>query len=287
MNGREKVKRIIHLSDLHIGYSDMLERFRHIVGMISELRKPSSDYVIVITGDLVERAADENYSNVKEPIEHLQELGYRVLVVPGNHDYSKLRIHWKKNVKKFKKTFFDNTKITYPKLDIIGDAGEEKIAFLGLDSMAEELHWYDSMWFNGELGEKQRERLRDILSSSEVENCEYKVVYLHHHPFDPKNIFHKLKDDKEFCRLIEDYVNDGNKKHNIDALLFGHNHEENRPGENWNGYIQRIPRCYDAGTSTRKNNVPCIHRVINLSRDTRLDYDGDFLRNYLIKQTEN
>jgi 3',5'-cyclic AMP phosphodiesterase CpdA len=263
------MKKIIHLSDLHIGYSDMEERFQVIIKNIVFSKQPASNYVIVITGDLVERATSPNYEGAKMCVDKLKEEGYTVLPVPGNHDYSNLLFAVKKNVGRFKETYFDEPKQPYPKLDIIGETGE-KIAFIGLDSMAEELHWYDSMWANGEVGAgkgEQLERLEKMLKSDSVTSCKYKVVYLHHHPFEPLHAKHKLKDAEEFCNTL--------KNHKIDALLFGHNHY----GKKWNGCLG-IPRCYDGGSSTRKFNVTCEHRVIDLSRDASLDYDGDFFGNY-------
>ncbi len=51
----------------------------------------------------------------------------------------------------------------------------------------------------------------------------------------------------------------------IDALLYGHNHL----GKKRNGVLG-IPRCYDAGSSTRKDSSVGEHRVIDLSRDPRM-----------------
>lgn len=264
------MKKIIHLSDLHIGHLDMEERFQVIIKNIIFTKQPASDYIIVITGDVVERATSSNYEAAKVCLDKLKKEGYTVLPVPGNHDYSNLLFAESKNVDRFKKNFFDDPKRTYPKLDIAGSAGK-KIAFMGLDSMAEELHWYDSMWANGELGAgkgEQLERLDKMLNQEEVKSCEYRVVYLHHHPFDPLHAKHELKDADAFRNLLG--------KHKIDALLFGHNHH----GKKWNGFLE-IPRCYDGGSSTRKSSKDGYeHRVIDLSRDARLDYDGGFLGYY-------
>ncbi len=270
------MKKIIHFSDLHIGYGDLEERFIHTIQVMNALKRPQSNYVVVIAGDLVERAMGDNYEIAGELVKYMRDLGYTVLAVPGNHDYARLMFHWKRNVKKFKKNYFGDETVTYPKLDILGGEGE-KIAFMGLDSMAEELHFYDSMWANGELGKKQLGRLKDMLYSEEVEHCAYKVVYLHHHPFEPISNTHKLKDADDLCNLLMGYNNDVNGRHRIDALLFGHNHF----GKKWNGYLG-IPRCYDGGSTTRKGDGPVEHRVIDLSRDAALDYDGDFLRGYPI-----
>jgi 3',5'-cyclic AMP phosphodiesterase CpdA len=268
------MKKIIHLSDLHIGYPDLEERFQIIIKNIIFTKQPASNYVIVITGDLVERATSANYEEAKMYLEKLRKEGYTVLTVPGNHDYSNILFAESKNVERFKENFFEDPKQTYPKLDIIGNTGE-KIAFMGLDSMAEELHWYDSMWANGELGagkDEQLGRLDKMLKHEDVKSCKYKVVYLHHHPFDPLYAKHRLKDAEEFCNLLS--------KHKLDALLFGHNHH----GRKWNGFLG-IPRCYDGGSSTRKHNVTCEHRVIDLSRNARCDYDGDFFGYYKIRST--
>ena len=48
------MKKIIHLSDLHVGYKDLGERFQCIADDIIFLKQPAANYVIVITGDLAE-----------------------------------------------------------------------------------------------------------------------------------------------------------------------------------------------------------------------------------------
>ena len=278
------MKKIIHLSDLHIGHEDMSERFAHIIKMIEFFKPEAENYIIVITGDLVERATKSNYSEAKELIDYFRKWKYTVLPVPGNHDYAELIFHFKKNVKLFKKTFFEKDddffKIydgEYPKIDVFGDKKEEKIAFIGLDSMADELHWYDSMWANGEIGPKQLERLDKRLREKKVIGCPHKVIYLHHHPFEPLNPSHLLKDADKFLERIRKYIEEDEVNHEISAILYGHNHFCN----NINGKLG-IHRCYDAGTSTRKLNNVSQHRVIDLSGSARLDYDGDFLRGYCL-----
>jgi 3',5'-cyclic AMP phosphodiesterase CpdA len=274
------MKKIIHLSDLHIGYSDMYERMQHILKLICFTKPEAGNYVIVITGDLVENATESKYQQAKECVDYLRSQNYTVLPIPGNHDYSEFLFHSKKNVKKFKKAFFkeDDDFFTtyegkYPKLDIVGD--EEKIAFIGLDSMADELHWYDCMWANGEIGEKQLDRMDERLREDRVIDCKYKVVYLHHHPFNPLNPLHELKDADHFKARLKNYMEEDPRNHNLDAILFGHNHF----GKVWNGQLG-VSRCYDGGTSTLKDKKTCEHRVIDLSRDAINDYDGDFLRGY-------
>jgi hypothetical protein len=73
----------------------------------------------------------------------------RCVQTTGNHDYGTGSHGDKKFVKIFQQTFFGD-ELAYPKKDIIVN-----VAFFCLDSMAEELHWYDELWAQGELGSKQ------------------------------------------------------------------------------------------------------------------------------------
>jgi len=252
------MKKIIHLSDTHVGYEDLNTRLGDVVTRMIFHKTPAENYVVVITGDLVEDATREgSYEEASTHLNRLKKAGFIVLVAPGNHDYGTGGIGSKDYVDRFKKHFFENTAVSYPKLDII-----ENIAFIGLDSMAEELNWYDRLFAQGELGEKQLKRLPKMLKSTEVKNSKYTVIYLHHHPFHPKP-FHELKDSDELRKTLEGYQ--------IDALLFGHNHD----GRIWNGGWG-IKRVYDGGTSTSKEGKPNPHRVIDLSKEPIFDYDAKF-----------
>jgi predicted MPP superfamily phosphohydrolase len=257
------MKKIIHLSDLHVGHDDCGERFRTIIDNITFLKQPAKNYIIVITGDIVD---DANHSEFIDEaiasISQLEQQGYTVLVIPGNHDYGTGARGNKKFVQLFKEKYYRSAEVTYPKLDIIG-----KIAFIGLDSTAEELHWNDRFFSEGELGEEQMARLKKILKKPEVASRK-KVVYLHHHPFDFK-FGMQLKDRKDLQKVIENRV---------DVILFGHYH--NNPasaGRIFHG-VWGIPRCYNAGSSTHKNGDKGFQRVIDLSSpDPRMDYDGCFI----------
>jgi predicted MPP superfamily phosphohydrolase len=257
------MKKIIHLSDIHAGHDDCGEKFRTITDNIAFLKQPAENYVVVITGDIVNNANhSEETDEAVDIIEHLETIGYKVLVVPGNHDYGNGSLGKKKFVGIFKEKYYKSKDISYPKLDII-----EEVAFIGLDSNAEELHWNDRFFSEGELGKEQLGRLEDILSGPEVTSLT-KVVYLHHHPFDFK-LGMQLKDKDDLRKIIENKV---------DALLFGHYHDNpGSAGKIFNG-IWGIRRCYNAGSSTHKNGDTGYHRVIDLSNiDPRMDYDGNFL----------
>jgi DNA repair exonuclease SbcCD nuclease subunit len=262
--------KVIHLSDLHLGWKDKktnqstIERFDRITKNLTVLFKPARKHIIVITGDLVNNANKPNlYQIALTKINKLKNAGFHVLVIPGNHDYGTGTSGNIKYVEKFKKTFYNNTMIEYPKIDIIGN-----ILFLGLDSTAKELHWYDFFFANGELGTDQLNRLEKILNNHKYDKYK-KIVYLHHHPFHPRP-GHELKDSKKLKNII---------KGKIDALLFGHNHNGYNLNNFWN-----IKRCYDGGSSTRKKNSQASIRVIDMEKDAKYDYIIEILSESEIKK---
>jgi len=272
------MRKIIHLSDLHIGWKKkVLRKLDTIVVTICLDKVPGSSYVVVATGDLVDDAHQGKYGVVRGRLDALVQAGAEVLVVPGNHDYGTGAFGNKKFVKLFKEAFFDDPGVTYPKVDLVRDPASpdeaaETIAFIGLDSMAEELGFVDRLFAEGELGKDQLRRLDEALKTQEVRACGKRVVYLHHHPFDPKP-FHYLKDGSKLRRVLEAHIANGTS---IDALLYGHNHRGKRHHGVWG-----IPRCYDGSSSTgrrKKKSNPTLQRVIDLNRDPRWDYNGDFHR---------
>jgi predicted MPP superfamily phosphohydrolase len=257
------MKKIIHLSDLHVGHIDCGDKFRAIIDNITFLKQPADNYIILITGDIVDNATHaEQIKEAVDAIEQFAERGYRILVVPGNHDYGTGTMGNEKYVELFKEKYYKSREISYPKLDII-----DEIAFIGLDSTAQELHWLDRALSEGELGKEQLFRLQEILNEPEVTSRK-KVVYLHHHPFDFK-LGMQLRDNDDLRKIIE------NK---IDMVLFGHYHvDPSSAGKIYHGKWG-IKRCYNAGSSTHKNGNIGFQRVIDLSKaDPRMDYDGNFI----------
>lgn len=266
------MRRIIHMSDLHVGHENLGHRFRTIADrLIFEKSDKPDNYVIVVTGDLVEDANDlARYGEVKMVLEKLEKAGFdKILVVPGNHDYGTGSHGDPRFVKEFMKAFYGK-QVKYPKLDII-----DRVAFLGLDSMAEELNWYDELWAQGELGKRQIRDLDKLLRSTKVKKCRKRVIYLHHHPFDAY-LLHQLKDSDELREALGGIMKD---KISIDAILYGHNHAGKIHNGKWG-----IPRCYDGGTATLKGRSPCVAwmpwfevreatRVIDLSNEPAYDYE--------------
>jgi 3',5'-cyclic AMP phosphodiesterase CpdA len=256
------MKKIIHLSDLHVGHEDCGVRFRTIIDNIALIKQPAQNYIIVITGDIVENAnQSEHINEAVDALQQFEKNGYKVLVIPDNHDYGTGGLGNRKFTSLFKKKYYGDTAISYPKTDII-----DEIAFIGLDSTAAELHWYDRFLSQGELGRTQLKRLKTILDDPAIATLK-KVVYLHHHPFDFK-FGMQLNNNNDLKKVIQN---------RIDAILFGHYHDSSGAGKIFHG-MWGIRRCYNAGSATHKNGNQGFHRVIDLSNnDPRVDYDGCFL----------
>ncbi|MCK4829991.1 metallophosphoesterase [bacterium] len=243
------MKKIIHMSDIHVGFRDHAQRFQRLTErLIQEMGMHAADCVIVITGDIVNNANNQDaYSRAKATLDVLKKNGFvNILLVPGNHDYGTGRKGNKKFVNLFKEVFYAEF-VEFPKKVIIDD-----IAFIGLDSMAEELNWYDKLFAEGELGKKQLSALSGLLLDDlDVQSCRKRVIYLHHHPFKWRPL-HQLKDSNKLKKILIEVMKKGIS---IDALLFGHNHEGNAHNNMWG-----IPRCYDAGTATLKPRPKILRR---------------------------
>lgn len=73
--------RLIHLSDLHFGAHD-----DRLVEAVEQRVRAASPDLVVISGDLTQRARTEQFQDACRFLERLREAGHDVLAVPGNHD---------------------------------------------------------------------------------------------------------------------------------------------------------------------------------------------------------
>lgn len=274
--GEKIMKKIIHLTDLHVGYKHCTGNLDKIIANIKRICKPAIDYVIVITGDMTDKPlsgdrkpSEDDYFEAAKRVHDLKASGFTVLVVPGNHDYGHGIYQAKEYVPLFKKVFYGNAQAPYPRKNIIGD-----IAFIGLDSMAGEMKGRnmissdekDSIGAAGRIGEEQRDSLATMLASDqEVLNAKKRVVYFHHRPFLYLTVGMRLKDRRKLKNILE-----GNGK--IDLLLFGHRHKSEAFHGEWG-----IPRIYNGGTSTRKDGDDPTYRIIDLSKPISGDKEENFL----------
>jgi 3',5'-cyclic AMP phosphodiesterase CpdA len=73
--------RLIHLSDLHFGAHD-----DRLIETVEQRVKEYAPDLVVISGDLTQRARTEQFQDACRFLERLREAGHDVLAVPGNHD---------------------------------------------------------------------------------------------------------------------------------------------------------------------------------------------------------
>lgn len=278
--------KIIHLSDLHIGgtnssigpgsddHTALTLRCKTIVENIVDRCTPASDYVIIVTGDVTDGGSLFTSAGIKKQYEDAAALvqkfrgsGFIVLPVPGNHDYGCLGTNPKKKYgKMFCEMLLHSYQGSYPILGKAENPGRiNNIALIGLNSMEGAFSRDYNLGAQGKLGNPQLKRLKTLLESNAVKAADARVVYLHHHPFSPERNM-ELHDAEAFRKVLEGK--------NVGTLLFGHNHN----GWKWNGWWS-IPRCYDAGTSTRKSGSAGYHRIMDPAGDVAGDYDGDFIGN--------
>ena len=256
------MKKIIHLSDLHVLTKHYVELniCNDLILNGEEFVKnaPPGDTVIVITGDLSNCGAyyTEYIDNARGFVDGLKGKGYEVFVAPGNHDYSGyFGLNLSQDAAtRFRNSFYGTRYDIFPKIDVVSSDGK-KTAFIGLDSMEGYLFkaqgkfvggWYACDMCVGLFGSKQLEILKTKLESDDrITSSDYRVMYFHHNPFYEEYGWN-IADVNDLWDVIE------STKTKIDALLFGHDHNFNgkNNGESvFDGY-KSIPRCYDASSTT-------------------------------------
>jgi 3',5'-cyclic AMP phosphodiesterase CpdA len=156
-----RVANIAHLSDVHFG--------RHDPGIVAALeawlaeRRPD---LVVISGDLTQRARVEQYREACEFLDRLEQQGLEVLAVPGNHDvplYDIVR-RFVRPLHRYKR-FIDDDLCPYWEND--------ELAVLGINT-ARSLTIKD-----GSVSREQMKLIRECLGSQEGHKLRILVT---HHP---------------------------------------------------------------------------------------------------------
>ncbi len=247
--------KFVHLSDLHIHGSEKEDNinFQNIVNFI--INRYSNDRgnerpIILLTGDITDDGYEDQYKNAVNLLKPLVDNDFKVLAVPGNHDYGPAgNIYTEKSQQLFQdyilgklldipKAKKESIKMEdlYPMVTV-----EENVLFIGLDSVVgnenEFLHFA-----SGEVGKPQRKELANILKTN-AHSGRKVVVYFHHHPF-YRNLFKKIvlemDDAKEVLRILADLA---------DFVCFGHKHES----DIWSA-SHNIDWILASGKTTEKND---------------------------------
>ena len=217
---------IFHLSDLHIGghnlkfYTKKMSAYQFMkdiaVPQLIELGSQAENCVFILTGDVVDDGTREQMKLAHESLNPLIDK-FKVLVVPGNHDYGRDGIFADPDrINDFSEIFSISKE--FPIISEI-----DGHIFIGLNSM-------DCVsikdWFaKGRLGKKQNDKAIEVIKSDSRDMNKKIIIYLHHHPF--------IFPDEMPWNLVIDWLalqlNDNNKfirrlKDKVDVLLFGHQH---------------------------------------------------------------
>lgn len=271
--------KLIHISDTHIGREDNLQRLGMVVDdLLAHPPDVPENCLVIHTGDVIDSATDVHRLAGKTLLKRLAER-YRVLLCPGNHDYGDAMSVNAEPAKKFREVFndyiFQGKPPTFP---VIHEVGGEYV-FIGLDSNAATLSFFERWFAEGHLGKEQLADLNKALSRPELQNKKI-IVYLHHHPFScdcsvmpdmggrhllfhlfarlPRP-FRRMKDASSFCKIVRDRVH---------MLLFGHMHF----GLDCSGDSRRygVPVALDGGSSTCTGNEGdrIRYRIIDLQEMT-------------------
>lgn len=210
---------IIHLSDLHIGKSNNLEKSHLIVDWILGNPDLHQSDLVIISGDLVDDGETWQFEKARDLINRLRDAGYDVLTAPGNHDYGPDGYRENPASRRDFKAMISQV-ADYPAVFI--KSGQ---AFVLLDSMEAEMEKTDLWGAQGYLGLKQLQKLDllldELAGNPAVENV---ILILHHHPFDYL-FYHGLRDHADLKGIISRRKGQPPR---VNALLFGHKHLDQR-----------------------------------------------------------
>jgi len=213
----------IHLSDLHIKRISLKQDNRHaqkLIHFITE-RYHEQDITVLITGDITDGGHYKEYCNACDILRPLLEAGFRVLPVPGNHDYGPNGLLYNAQSQQGFQDYMLERLIKYPGAleptihmeDLYPMVTElDDTVLIGLDSVVGNLE--RAHLFDGRMGETQRSKLKEILKSYQ-DGGKSIVVYFHHHPFNRNRVM-EMDDATEVLALLSAQVQ---------LVCFGHDHK--------------------------------------------------------------
>ena len=155
------MRKIAHISDMHFD----TEKAIIAAGLIEDIKNVSPD-LVVVSGDLTQRARNKQFINARN---YLQKLPYPQLVIPGNHDIPLFDIfnRFIFPLKRYKKYISGNLQPLFV---------DEEIAVLGVNT-ARSLTLQ-----NGRISPEQIEGIEKALCP--IDNSKFKIIVTHH-PFIP------------------------------------------------------------------------------------------------------
>jgi 3',5'-cyclic AMP phosphodiesterase CpdA len=192
--------RLIHLSDLHFGAHDP-----ELVAAVEQKVNAAGPDLVVISGDLTQRARTEQFQEACQFLERLRDAGHDVLAVPGNHDvplYDVLRRFLSPLTRYMR--YIDDT--LCPLQELPG------ATILGINT-ARSLTFKD-----GRISEEQMAFIRETFERTDPNATRILVT---HHPLFALPVGEGLASAVGRSELALDAVGDAG----VDMLLAGHHHE--------------------------------------------------------------
>ena len=189
------MRTLIHLSDLHFGRVDQA-----LLGPLRELIHSIAPSVVVISGDLTQRAKAEQFEEARA---FLDTLPGPQIVVPGNHDISLYNVfrRFVKPLARYKRYITDDLDPIYV---------DDEIAVVGVNT-ARSLTIKD-----GRVNKEQVAKIREQLAGLGPSITRIVVT---HHPFDLPTTFEEQDLVERAPMAMEVFAECG-----VDVLLAGHMH---------------------------------------------------------------
>ena len=241
--------RIAHISDLHLSAKHTRLNIRNSKRLLEQIKRLNVDHV-VITGDIAANADEDDFHVARSLFQAAGMLDSLAMsIVIGNHDVYG-GVHMAEDVLEFprrcrkvdllKKTdqfrehfqalfrnaYYPSEKSPFPYLKPLGD-----VLLIGLSSVTDYSPVKNPVGSNGRVDERQQQQLDHMLSSGQFKRSRT-IVLIHHHftrmehptngtmqsvwkAFEQQTM--KLRGKKDLMHLF--------KKHQVDAVLHGHYHE--------------------------------------------------------------
>ena len=193
--------RLIHISDLHFGAHDP-----RLVDAVEQRIHEEQPDLVVISGDLTQRARTDQFKEACRFLERLREAGHDTLAVPGNHDvplYDVLR-RFLSPLTRYRR-YIDNDLCPFHELS--------GVAVLGINT-ARSLTFKD-----GRISHGQMEFIRGAFAKTAAQTMRTLVT---HHPL----FALPVGDGPELGKAIgrQEPALDAIADAGVDLLLAGHNH---------------------------------------------------------------
>ncbi|RPI72755.1 MAG: metallophosphoesterase [Ignavibacteriales bacterium] len=155
------MKKLVHISDLHFGKENKI-----IAGdLIRDIKELSPD-LVVVSGDLTQRARTRQFKSAKE---YLERIPFKKITTPGNHDIPLFDI--------FRRIFFPLSRYKkYITEDMYPLYTDDEIAIMAINSAR------SLTWKNGRISPEQISEIENKLCS--IDDTVFKIIVTHH-PFIP------------------------------------------------------------------------------------------------------